>query len=197
MADFSTPLPQAAAAEGSAGGMTSMLSGLLSKAAWMELLSRVLSLSKSFFNPTEFSRPATQQEWITRVSSNASRFALIYFCLFLPFLLNTMMSSWVLLIGSLALIAMWAYAYGIQKESSTLTVFGVSMPKVLVCAVVSITVMLVTGMLSALIGAMLVFSLIGMPHMSLHVAPSGADALDALELQPVVSTAALAASFAS
>lgn len=95
-----------------------------------------------------------------------------------------MLSSLWLRIGSIALCAIWFYAYGVKKEDTMISVFGITLPKVMVCSAASVIIMLTTGMLNALLGALLLFSLIGMPHMSLHTAPAG-DAIDALELQPV------------
>ena len=79
MADFSTPLPQAAGAAASqsdsTGGLVAMLKSVANKDLWMGLGVKVLALSKSFFNPAEFGRPASQADWIARVSSNAKRFS--------------------------------------------------------------------------------------------------------------------------
>ena len=193
MADFTTPLPQAGGAsatfgdsDGSLlGGLKALFAFVTSRELWMGYASQIMSDSKSFFNPAEFSRPASQTEWVARVSMNSTRFRLMYFCLFLPFLLNTMLSTWWLRIGSFTLLALWAYAYGVKKDDASLTVAGVALPKTMAVGSISVLVMLVTGMLNALIGALLLFSLIGMPHMSLHQAPTAADAIDALELQPV------------
>jgi hypothetical protein len=192
MADFSTPLPQATAAvatgEGAGGALRNAIGRLLDRAAWTALIGRVGAQAKSFFNPLEFSRPASQSDWLARVSGNASRFSLLYACLFAPILVYTMLSSWWLVLGSTAIGGLWFYAYGV-KQDTTFDVFGIPLPKVLTCAVVTILVMLISGMLNALIGALFVFSFVGMPHMSLHTAPGGTDAIDSLELQPVCSSA--------
>lgn len=198
MADFTTPIPgstgavAAAAAttgsEGVAGGLLSALKKLFTQELWKELFNRLARDSRSFFNVYEFSRPASQGEWITRVSGNASRFAFMYGLFFLPIMLHTMNSSWSLRIGSLAVAGVWGYAYGMRPDDATITCFGISLPKVVVCACVSVVVMLLTGMLNALIGALFVFSVVAMPHMSLHTA-AGGDAIDALEMQPVMGRA--------
>ena len=194
MADFSTPLPQANAAavtaattSGDASGFMSYVKSLCSREVWVERTKNISSLSKSFFNPLEFSRPASQTEWIARVSANATRFSSIYFCFFLPILLNTMLSSWSLRIGSFFLVALWIYAYGYKKDESVLMIGGVPAPKIVACTVISILTMLITGMVNALFGAIVIFAIIGMPHMSLHMAPSVADAMDAIELQAITT----------
>ena len=189
-ADFSAPLPQAVGAAGASdgvGGLRSLLAELLSREVWAERLARVAELSKSFFNPLEFSRPTSQADWISRVSGNASRFASIYFLFFLPILLRQMLSSWWLRIGSLLLLALWAYGYIHKKEESVLILCGVPLPKVMACSIGSVIIMLMTGMLNALIGALMLFALIGMPHMSLHIAAPSADAMDAVELQAIAA----------
>ena len=71
------------------------------------------------------------------------------------------------------------------STESSLTCFGIALPKVLSCACLSVFVMLLSGMLNALVGALFLFSVVAMPHMSLHNAPGGADAIDAIELQPI------------
>ena len=187
-ADFSAPLPQAVGAAGASdgvGGLRSLLAELFSREVWAERLARVAELSKSFFNPLEFSRPSSQAEWIQRVSSNASRFSLIYSLFFAPILLHTMLSSWWLRVGSLLLLGVWGYAYGVKKDEAVLILCGVPLPKVVACSVGSVVIMLATGMLNALLGALVIFAIFGMPHLSLHQAPSGADAMDAVELQPI------------
>lgn len=192
VADFSTPLPgsvQQTASVGQGGSALSnlieLLKGFISPAAWASVASRIQFLAGSFFNPREFSRPASQAEWVSRVTANASHFKLIYGLFFLPLLLQTMLSSFWLQMGSIALICVWGYGYGIKKEESSLPVFGVPFPKVIVCASTSVVVMLITGMLNALLYAIFLFAVIGMPHLSLHNLPvnSAADALDAVEMQ--------------
>ena len=190
MADFSAPLPQAntgapTATSADVTGFLSYVKSLFSREIWVTRMKNVASLSKSFFNPLEFSRPASQTEWIARVSANATRFSSIYFCFFLPILLNTMLSSWSLRIGTFALVSLWLYAYGYKKDESVLMIGGVPAPKIVACTVISVLVMLITGMINALFGAIVVFAIIGMPHMSLHMAPSVADAMDAIELQAI------------
>ena len=194
MADFSQPLPQAAGTNAnttagstlSVAGLMELLKGLVSQSAWSSLLGRFKAEAKSFFNPLEFSRPATQAEWIGRVTANASAFKLVYGIFFLPVLVSTMMSSMWLRIGSLAIIGMWGYAYGLKKEQTTLEFFGVSLPKVIACSSVSVFVMLLTGMINALFYALVLFAVVGMPHMSLHNVPAAtSDSLDPIELQPL------------
>ena len=176
MADFSTPLPQAGGAAAAADG-TGVASGLVTKAK--EAFSRLKVLSISFFNPLEFSRPASQAEWIARVSANAKHFALVYACFFAPVLIHTMMSSMWLRIGSLLICGMWGYAYGPKAADDQ--IFGVPFSKLTTCATATVLVMLISGMVNALFYATVLFSLIGMPHMSLHIAPTPGD----VEMQPL------------
>ena len=82
-------------------------------------------------------------------------------------------------------VGLWGYAYGLKKEESTL--FGLPLPKLVVCGSATAVIALLTGMLNALIGSLILFALFGLPHASLHTA-SSADAIDALELQPVVGS---------
>merc|ERR1719231_1606307 len=97
-----------------------------------------------------------------------------------------MMSTLWLRVGSIVLLALWLYAYGYKKEETVLIIAGVPLPKIIACSAISVVVMLATGMLNALIGALFLFALIGFPHMSLHMAPL-ADAIDAVELQAIAS----------
>ena len=100
------------------------------------------------------------------------------------------MSSLWLRIGSVVLLLVYAYAFVYKKEESVLIVGGIPMPKVMASSVAAVLVMLATGMLNALIGAVFLFALVGMPHMSLHHLPSGADAMDSVELQAIAVPAA-------
>jgi len=178
MADFTTPLPQAGGAASSATGP-----GLVARAKEMlpAYATRIKALSTSFFNPLEFSRPTSQTEWVARVSANAFHFKLIYFCFFAPILVNTMMSSMWLQIGALVLCGAWGYAYGVRAADEQ--ILGIPLSKSLTCSALSVLVMLLTGMVNALFYTLVLFSLVGMPHMSLHNMPSAADALDAVEMQ--------------
>jgi hypothetical protein len=179
MADFTTPLPQAGAPSASSAGV----SGLISRAREMlpAYVSRVKALSTSFFNPLEFSRPTSQADWVARVSANALYFKPIYACFLAPILVNTMMSSLWLQIGSLVLCAAWGYAYGVRAADEQ--ILGIPLSKFLTCSALSVFIMLLTGMINALFYTLVLFSLVGMPHMSLHNLPSAADALDAVEMQ--------------
>ena len=182
MADFSAPLPQAMSAE--AGGISGALTRLLNRELWGALASQILGLSKSFFNPVEFTRPSNQAEVVARIYANANRFSLLYGIFFLPVLLHQVFSSTFLVMGSLVIVGTWGYSYGLKREDTTISAFGIELPKMIACVAVTVVIVLLTGMLSALLGAIFLFSLVGLPHMALHSA-SAADAMDALELQPV------------
>mmetsp|Transcript_43370 Transcript_43370/g.113998 ORF Transcript_43370/g.113998 Transcript_43370/m.113998 type:complete len:183 (-) Transcript_43370:309-857(-) len=144
-------------------------------------LMHLKSASASFFNPREFSRPASQSDWIARVTANARAFSSVYALLFTPILINTMMSSNMLCLGSLVIFGLWGYAYWVKAEDEYL--FGIPFSKFLTCAAVSVLVMLLTGMLNALISCAFLFSLVAMPHLSFHAVPGTADAMDAQEMQ--------------
>lgn len=175
MADFSTPLPQAGAADTSTPDTW--------KGKLQAGFGRVRALSISFFNPLEFSRPASQADWIARVSGNASHFSPVYACFFAPVVLYTMMSSWWLCLGSLLVCALWGYAYILKASDAE--IFRIPFSKFITCSVISVLCMLMTGMINALFYAIFLFSFVGFPHMSLHNLPGAVDALDVAELQPM------------
>jgi len=178
-ADFSTPLPQASPAP---DVTTGSLRALISKAAWLSTLSKLKAISGSFFNPLEFSKPASQAEWLMRVSANAKRFKLMYGVIFLPVLISTMLSSYFRIVGVLLILGLWFYAYGIKRGDAPLEMFGFPVPKVIACSVSSVLIMLFSGMVNGLLYALVLFAVVAMPHMSFHIAADG-DALDAVELQ--------------
>ena len=185
MADFSAPLPQAGgAAPVDAGGATSasMCAKALDRKAWSASFTRVKVLSRSFFDPREFSRPATQADWLERVSVNAGHFKMLYALVFLPVLVHTMLSSRWLRMGSCILVVLWGYAL---RTTGPLNVFGMEVSagqKLYVLVPLSVVIGLLTGMINALVYATVIFACVTMPHMSFHE-PARFDALDALELQ--------------
>ena len=77
--------------------------------------------------------------------------------------------------------ALWSYAYIIKAKEDM--IFGVPFSKFITCSGASVILMLLTGMVNALFYAFVLFSLIGLPHMSLHTLPAAADAIDALEIE--------------
>ena len=190
MADFSTPLPQAGGAAAAATGDTKASSSctkVFNKQTWIVGFGKVKVLSRSFFNPMEFSKPGSQADWLERVSVNASHFKLMYALIFLPVLVHTMLSSMWLRIGSCVLILLWAYAL---LKADTMTVFGVELrdrEKLYVLVPLSVVIGLMTGMINALLYATVLFACVTMPHMSFHT-PARFDALDALELQNLSET---------
>ena len=191
MADFSQPLPQAGGAQPAADteASGSMLRSMLGKAWWLATLSRVKVLSRSFFNPMEFSRPESQADWLNRVSVNAAHFKPIYALVFLPVLVHTFLSSFWLRIGAVVLALLWGYGFGV-KGDSPLNVFGFELKareKLYFLVPASLLVGLLTGMINALVYATVLFACVTMPHMSFHKAASF-DALDALELQTLSSS---------
>ena len=185
MADFSTPLPQAGGAaptKATGAGAASICTQALDKKAWSNSFARVKVLSRSFFNPMEFSRPSSQADWLERVSVNASHFKLLYALIFLPVIVHTMLSSMWLRIGSCILAALWGYTLA---KTGTATLCGMELrdrEKLYVLVPLSVVIGLLTGMVNALVFATLIFACVTMPHMSFHE-PARFDALDALELQ--------------
>ena len=81
------------------------------------------------------------------------------------------------------MVVLWGYAL---RTTGALTVFGkevgAGIPKLYVLVPLSVLIGLVTGMLTVLVYATVIFACVTMPHMSFHE-PARFDALDALELQ--------------
>ena len=185
MADFSAPLPQAggaAPADDAGATSASMCAKALDRNEWRSAFTRVKVLSRSFFDPREFSRPASQADWLERVSVNAAHFKMLYALIFLPVLVHTMLSSMSLRLGSCVLVVLWGYAL---RTTGPLNVFGLEVSagqKLYVLVPVSVVIGLLTGMINALVYATVIFACVTMPHMSFHE-PARLDALDALELQ--------------
>ena len=186
MADFSAPLPQAgggaAPADAAAATTASMCTKALDRNAWSASFTRVKVLSRSFFDPREFSRPASQADWLERVSVNAAHFKMLYALVFLPVLVHTMLSSRWLRMGSCILVVLWGYAL---RTTGPLNVCGMEVSagqKLYVLVPLSVVIGLLTGMINALVYATVIFACVTMPHMSFHE-PARFDALDALELQ--------------
>ena len=92
-----------------------------------------------------------------------------------------MLSSVWYMAGTLLLCGVWGYAYGIKHGEERL--LGVPLPKMVSCSIASVLVMLLTGMVNALLYALLVYSVVGMPHASFHIGPIAPDALDTTEMQ--------------
>ena len=185
MADFSAPLPQAggaAPADDAGATSASMCAKALDRNEWRSAFARAKVLSRSFFDPREFSRPASQADWLERVSVNAAHFKMLYALVFLPVLVHTMLSSMWLRLGSCILVVLWGYAL---RTTGPLNVFGWEVSagqKLYVLVPVSVVIGLLTGMINALVYATVIFACVTMPHMSFHE-PARLDALDALELQ--------------
>ncbi len=175
MSDFSTPLPQAS------GGLQAT-DALGRRERIKRALMHFKKAAFSFANPYEFSNPSSQGEWIARVRANSKHFAAVYGVLFAPFLLHMMTSDMWLQIGAAVLGGVWIYGYWLKADDEQLC--GVPLSKFWTCLALSFVVMLLTGMLNALLTAMLMFSLVAMPHMSFHVAAgASADALAQEEMQ--------------
>ena len=165
MADFSAPLPQAGgAAPADDAGVTSasMCAKALDRNEWRSAFTRVKVLSRSFFDPREFSRPASQADWLERVSVNAAHFKMLYALIFLPVLVHTMLSSMSLRLGSCVLVVLWGYAL---RTTGPLNVFGLEVSagqKLYVLVPVSVVIGLLTGMINALVYATVIFACVTM-----------------------------------
>ena len=186
MADFSQPLPQAgggsAGAADAAPSTSISCSKLLDKQTWITGFGKVKVLSRSFFNPGEFSKPASQADWLERVSVNAGHFKLLYALIFLPILVHTMLGSMWLRIGSGAMVLLWGYALLRPEPIKACGLELRDREKLYVLVPLSLLIGLMTGMINALLYATVLFACVTMPHMSFHN-PARFDALDALELQ--------------
>ena len=151
MADFSTPLPGASPPEPSPF-VQRVKKGAL----------QIKSLSISFFNPTEFSKPDSQSDWISRVTVNAKHFSPVYALFFAPVLAITMMASMWLQIGTFAVCGVWAYGYWVKAADEQ--ILGSPLSKFLTCSSISVIVMLATGMVNALFYALVLFSIMCRLH---------------------------------
>ena len=146
---------------------------------------RAKVLSRSFFNPREFSKPVDRTEWLQRVRSNAGHYKLIYSVVFVSALVYTILSSPLLLLGMAATAGAWAYAFVLTSPDTALQVFGFELrrrEKLIALVPFSILVVTLTGMINSLIYVLCISSCISLPHASFHEV-SELDALDALELQ--------------
>ena len=174
-ADFSSPFPGAA----QGGSPESPVTASCRREMIKRVLMRFKSAAFAFANPYEFSKPADQGEVIARIQANSKRFAMVYAVLFAPFLLNMMTSDTWLQLGVIISAGLWVFGYYVKPNEENL--FGIPFPKFYTCAALSAAVLFLTGMLGALLSALLKFSIVALPHMSLHTAAS-ADALSADEV---------------
>lgn len=158
---------------------------LSNKAMVAQLFGTTRVLARSAFNPLEFSRPASQAEWLQRVRTNGLHFKQLYAIVFLVCLVYTILSSPLLLFGMLMLAGAWLYAFVLQPPEAVLEVFGFQLTrrnKLLVLVPFSILVVTLTGMINSLLYVLVLSSIVSLPHASLHV-PAEFDELDALELE--------------
>ena len=158
---------------------------LSNRATWTAAAGRAKVLSRSFFNPREFSKPVDRTEWLQRVRSNAGHYKLIYSVVFVSALVYTILSSPLLLLGMAATAGAWAYAFVLTSPDTALQVFGFELrrrEKLIALVPFSILVVTLTGMINSLIYVLCISSCISLPHASFHEV-SELDALDALELQ--------------
>ena len=129
MADFSAPLPQAAG--GSGGELKSAgaaLRALITREFWAsayaslqsERVARLKALAKSCINPLEFSKPATSAEAMARVVANARAFLPVYVgAVVLPLMIFTLLSSWWLFLGGIAIWSARALSSRRDRQRAT------------------------------------------------------------------------------
>jgi len=177
------------AATGIAGALKAVLSkakGIVSNRAALELqLAKVRVLSRSFFNPLEFSKPPDRAQCLHRIQVNAAHYKAIYGLVVITCLVYTILSSPLLLLGLALMLAAWLYAFVLNPADATITVCGQELrrrEKFVLLIPFSLLVVLVTGLINSLFSVLMFSALIAVPHASFHECGE-LDALDALELQ--------------
>jgi len=186
-----------AMAEGASNGAVAMLKSFVLKAksslgnreALSHQLTKVRVLSRSFFNPREFSRPENRTEGLRRLQSNIFHYKAIYSVIFIICLVYTVLSSPVLLIGVALLFSMWVYSFVLISPDTPLTVCGFELKrreKLVALVPVSLLVVTLTGMINSIVWVCCLSSCVSVPHAVCHEVGE-LDALDALELDSLTS----------
>lgn len=148
-------------------------------------VTKVRVLSRSFFNPREFSKPQTRTDGLRRLQTNITHYKAIYGIIFLVCLVYTVLSSPMLLVGVFLLAAMWIYSFVLISPDTPLTVCGFELKrreKLVALVPVSLLVVTLTGMVSSLFWVCFLSGLVAVPHAVCHEVGE-LDALDALELE--------------
>uniref|UniRef100_A0A7S0JAL5 PRA1 family protein n=1 Tax=Calcidiscus leptoporus TaxID=127549 RepID=A0A7S0JAL5_9EUKA len=142
----------------------------------------VLLLSRSAFDPRQFSKPADRAEIVRRLTANASQFKILYLLVFVACLVHTILSSPWLLVGLLVVLAAWAYAFALRGSDAPLDACGIQLrrrEKLVVLVPFTVLVVTVTGMVNSLLYVLCCTSLVSVPHASFHESQP-IDALDPL-----------------
>jgi hypothetical protein len=148
-------------------------------------------LTRSAFNPLEFSKPADRTECLHRVRTNGYHYRHWYSIVFLGCTVYTILSSPLLLFGMLMLLGAWLYAFVLTAPDAIMEVAGFQLKRrerLLVLVPFSILVVTLTGMINSLLYVVVLSSLVSLPHASFHT-PAEFDELDALELEGLAPTA--------
>ncbi|KAG8469516.1 hypothetical protein KFE25_005971 [Diacronema lutheri] len=146
---------------------------------------RTLILGRSFLNPLKFSRPVDQGEALMRLRANWGTYKPFYGLIYFFFLLYTILSSPLLLLGLFSIGGSWAYLFVLHDAPAVVKVGGYELgrrEKLLTLIPGTIIMVAVTGALSSLVWVLFISSLVALPHAVTHEKPE-LDALDQLELE--------------
>ena len=103
--------------------------GLSNREALQLQFVKVRVLSRSFFNPREFSKPPDRATCINRMQTNAAHYKAIYGLVLLTCLVYTILSSPMLLFGLALLLGVWSYAFVLNAADTPITLFGYEMKR--------------------------------------------------------------------
>mmetsp|Transcript_26089 Transcript_26089/g.69616 ORF Transcript_26089/g.69616 Transcript_26089/m.69616 type:complete len:209 (+) Transcript_26089:55-681(+) len=146
---------------------------------------KVRVLSRSFFNPREFSKPPSRTEGLRRLQTNILHYKALYGIIFFTLLVYTVLSSPTLLLGVCLVVGMWLYSFVLISPDTPLNACGFELKrreKLVALVPVSLLVVGFTGMISSLFWVFFLASLLSVPHAVCHEVGE-LDALDALELE--------------
>ena len=155
------------------------------KAIMSQMFGTLRVLTRSAFNPLEFSKPADRTECLNRVRTNGYHYRHLYSIVFLICTVYTILSSPLLLFGMLMLLGAWLYAFVFMAPDAIMEVAGFQLKRrerLLVLVPFSILVVTLTGMINSLLYVIVLSSLVSLPHAAFHT-PAEFDELDALELE--------------
>ena len=146
-------------------------------------------LARTFFAPTQFSKPANRTEALARMTANARHYKSIYTVFFFLVLLYTLLSSPLLLIGLSTVAGAWLYSFVLTNQDEPLQLFGFELrrrEKLLALVPFSLIVVLLCGLVNSLISVCFFTAVLCVPHASFHEVTEF-DALDRLELEGLQS----------
>lgn len=186
-----------AMADSASSGALAVLKSFLAKVkstlgnreALQHQLTKVRVLSRSFFNPREFSKPENRTEGLRRLQTNIFHYKAIYGIIFLSCLAYTVLSSPMLLIGVGLLFGIWLYSFVLISPDTPLKVCGFELKrreKLVALVPFSLIVVTLTGMINSLFWVFCLSSFVSVPHAVYHEVGE-LDALDALELDSLAA----------